>query len=185
MRGCLMGVECKTTLRRPRIVCVLPVPGGPCIQNPCGLHFSHHHQHSILKATKYVWHGKLDGTQRKKIVQEPIVSWQSLKAAISKSSSQKIQTSWDSKNANICTDVNFNTLSTSPYMPQAGDFGITQQSWNLSDNIYFMRSLASDEIEYWLLKIREISFIRIEKSPPSQWRRKARLTLPQEATERT
>jgi hypothetical protein len=23
----LTGVECKTTLRRPRIVCVLPVPG--------------------------------------------------------------------------------------------------------------------------------------------------------------
>jgi len=164
MRGCLMGVECKTTLRRPRIVCVLPVPGGPCIQNPCGLHFSHHHQHSILKATKYVWHGKLDGTQRKKIVQESTVSWQSLKAAISESSSQKIQTSWDSKNANICTDVNFNTLSTSPYMPQAGDFGITQQSWNLSDNI-----------EYWLLKIREISFLRIEKSPFSQWRRNSKV----------
>lgn len=89
MRGCLMGVECKTTLRRPRIVCVLPVPGGPCIQNPCGLHFSHHHQHSILKATKYVWHGKLDGTQRRKLSknqQSPDKVWklQFLRAAVRK-----------------------------------------------------------------------------------------------------
>jgi len=31
LKACLTGVECKTTLRRPKIVCVLPVPGGPCI----------------------------------------------------------------------------------------------------------------------------------------------------------
>jgi hypothetical protein len=38
-----------------------------------------------------------------------------------------------------------------------------------------MRSLASDEIEYLLLKIREISFIRIEKSPFSQSRRNSKV----------
>jgi len=35
LKACLTGVECKTTLRRPKIVCVLPVPGGPCIITEC------------------------------------------------------------------------------------------------------------------------------------------------------
>jgi hypothetical protein len=33
LKVCLTGVEFKTTLRRPKIVCVLPVPGVPSISH--------------------------------------------------------------------------------------------------------------------------------------------------------